>query len=280
MRVGVNTYGLRDAFHEDFDGTLRELAEIGVEELEPCVSFIFNPIILTAIKLGDKSGTIGAGIWTIDLAKENIKKARTAGFHVDIVHPMCIFKKPKDLEKLIPRFIDFAKEVDVHYLVLSPMKSGKELLAYADTINKTIEAFEKEDIHLVLHNHEEECIEYLGMTSMEALMEKCPDLTAEVDVGWVKYAGVDAVELLGRLNNRLGMVHFKDVKVDASPETRDTCFTTIGEGSIPLKEIVLKVHELGFDEMPLIIDQDDSEGRMLDDIALGVKNIKEEMTWL
>ena len=80
-----------------------------------------------------------------------------------------------------------------------------------------------------------------------------------------------------RYRDRLILLHLKDIKADASPETRATCFTAVGEGAVNLVSVLKAAQTSNIMEHGIIIDQDDSEGDILDDIALGVKNIQMAM---
>ncbi len=136
------------------------------------------------------------------------------------------------------------------------------------------EALDKEGMKLAYHNHEVECMPEEGTTALDYIMEQCPLLKLELDAGWAKFAGLHPVELMKKYRDRLELLHFKDIKADASPETRNTCFTAVGEGSIPLKEILEEAKNCPIAEHGIIIDQDDSPTDILVDLANGVKHIR------
>ena len=76
-----------------------------------------------------------------------------------------------------------------------------------------------------------------------------------------------------KYGSRIPLLHFKDVRADACAANRDTCFTAIGEGSIPLREIMAEAPNCAIVDKGLIIDQDESPTDILADLALGAKNI-------
>jgi len=113
-----------------------------------------------------------------------------------------------------------------------------------------------------------------GVSALDYILEQCPNLGLQLDVGWAKFAGVNPVALMKKYGSRIPLLHFKDVRADACAENRDTCFTAVGEGSIPLREILAAAPCCALIEDCLIIDQDDSPNDILDDIALGAANIR------
>ena len=79
---------------------------------------------------------------------------------------------------------------------------------------------------------------------------------------------------MGKYARRIPLLHFKDVRADACAENRDSCFTAVGEGSIPLGAIMATVPNCAIIEHGLILDQDDSPTDILVDIGKGAENIR------
>jgi sugar phosphate isomerase/epimerase len=123
------------------------------------------------------------------------------------------------------------------------------------------------------------CRKYLAKQvdpqALDLILESCPAMKLELDVGWAKFAGADPIALMEKHGDRLELLHFKDIRADASPETRDACFTAVGEGSIPLRAIMAAAARCPIAEHGLIIDQDDSPGDILDDLARGAAAIRD-----
>lgn len=71
-------------------------------------------------------------------------------------------------------------------------------------------------------------------------------------MGWVKFAGEDPVAWMRRYRDRLVLLHLKDVSADACDANRQTCFTAIGEGSIPLREIMAEADNCALAEYGVI----------------------------
>lgn len=275
MNIGVNCFGMKRPFYDDFDGALERLKASGVTSLEATVLFPSDP---EAMPDFPKDGNfdekyVEKALWPLEQAAEKIKYVREKGLSVISIHIMSFMKDPGKLIEFIPIIKKLSVECNVPYFVFSPMKSAEELLKYAPVLNQVCEEIKEVGAKLLIHNHEQECVMVGDKTGLELVLEQCPNLGVELDVGWAKFAGSDAVALMEAIKDNLDLVHFKDIRADASPETRDSCFTAVGEGSIPLAAIMEKVKELGIGDDKLIIDQDDSPDDMLDDIETGVKNI-------
>ena len=100
------------------------------------------------------------------------------------------------------------------------------------------------------HNHAGEfttVYEHNGteMSAWEILVtETDSDLvTFEVDVGWAAHAGVDVPALLQEYGDRIELLHIKDAT--GLGESGSPTFTNLGEGDVPLQEILTEAKEVG-----------------------------------
>jgi sugar phosphate isomerase/epimerase len=83
------------------------------------------------------------------------------------------------------------------------------------------------------------------------VMETDPELvTFQVDVAWAEHADVDVVELLAEHGERIDLLHVKDATgvggYDPETNPRPT-FTNLGEGEVPLQEILAEAVEQDVD---------------------------------
>lgn len=279
MNIGVNFFGPKRKLYHDFEGTITQLKDSGITSAEVCVAFAGNMEPPKEMKLDippEVFKEMSGGIWPYEEAEERIKVVRANGLSVISVHMMLGMEpSPEQLVELIPRIVEFGKRNQVQYYVISLMKGLAGMKNYAAALNQMTEELGKVGIKLAYHNHEVECMPEEGTTALDYILEQCPLLKLELDVGWAKFAGASAVELMRKYKDRLELLHFKDIKADASPETRDTCFTAVGEGSIPLKEILTEAKSYPIAEHGIIIDQDDSPTDILVDLAVGAGHIQD-----
>lgn len=277
MNIGVNFFGPKKKLYHDFAGTLERLKQSGIMEAEICVAFQgrMEPpkeleLVLTQEQIQEMSG----GIWEYNVARERLAKVREAGFTVVSTHVMGDSGEPEKLLAMLPMMQEFGRDTGMKYFVISLMKDLSSIKPFAPVLQQMAGELAKDGMALVYHNHEIECMPEDGTTALAYLMEQCPDLKLELDVGWAKFAGEDPVELMKKYGDRLVLLHFKDIRSDACPENRDTCFTAVGEGSIPLREILANRNACSaLDEWGLIIDQDDSPTDILVDLDKGARNI-------
>ncbi|MDD6159688.1 MAG: sugar phosphate isomerase/epimerase [Oscillospiraceae bacterium] len=278
MNIGVNFFGPKFKLYEDFDGTLERLRACGITSAEICVAFSGHAEPPAELKLHIPEEVLRAmkgGIWDLDTAAERLAAVRAHGLRVISCHVMAgTISTPDHLSALLPTLLEFGAANRISHYVVSLMKTLEPIKAFAPTLNCMAEELAEAGITLCYHNHDMEHLEQDGTTALDYLMEHCPALKLELDVGWAKFAGVSPVALMETYRDRVALLHFKDIRPDASPATRDTCFTAVGEGSIPLREILAVAPLCALPEDGLIIDQDDSPTDILADLATGVRNIR------
>lgn len=278
MHVGVNFFGPKRKLYHDFEGTLSRLKLAGISSAEVCIAFAGGgePPKELALKIPPHIlKEMKGGIWDLEDAAAKIAAVRAAGLTVISAHVMLgTLSHPQQLLDLLPPMLQLGKEAELSFFVLSPMKDLSGAKPFAPALRELSDALAAEGMTLALHNHELECAAEDGVTALDYLLEQCPNLMLELDVGWAKFAGAHPVELMRKYRDRLVLLHFKDIRADACPENRDSCFTAVGEGSIPLKEIMAEARLCPLTEHGLIIDQDDSPTDILDDLARGADHIR------
>jgi len=111
-------------------------------------------------------------------------------------------------------------------------------------------------IDLLYHNHDHEFVEvdpdaravsdasspapHEGYTAYEALVDAAHDrIGFELDVGHAARAGVDPVELLARIGDRVRLLHLTDVDLDADEDV------PLGEGDVDLAACAREFRERG-----------------------------------
>lgn len=89
---------------------------------------------------------------------------------------------------------------------------------------------------LSYHNHAREFEKYGNKTGLEILFEETPPayLKAEIDTYWVQYAGADPAYWIRKMNDRIILVHLKDMTIKENKQI----FAEVGEGNLNWKEII------------------------------------------
>ncbi len=277
MEIGINLFGPAKKLYEDFDGTLEKLKTIGFTFAEICVIFSdmsskshdIPPEMLEQLKV------MSGGIWHYQAADEKIAAFKQQGFEIDSAHIMTDTSTPQAFLDVLPIVKAFALKHGLKSLVISLMKNLADTREFIPALNQAAGELAEIGVDLLYHNHEIECLTEDNTTPLHEMMNQCPLLKLELDVGWVQFAKVSPLDLMKKYHDRITRLHFKDIRPDASPETRSTCFTAIGEGSIPLAEIMALAPDCQLSRLGLIIDQDDSTGDLLEDLETGIRNIRE-----
>jgi sugar phosphate isomerase/epimerase len=274
MKTGINSFGLSKPLNEDFDFTLKELRGYGIECFEPCVSF--------ARQVGGLGKVIDRGIAKRGLsgifpylsAQEKMDKIHQAGFTTPSCHLMMTTFKPNDNLKALTQEIEFAKKNGILYYVFSfGSDDTAKAVKFIPCLKKTAEEMKKNGITLLFHNHWKEFNEKEGKTVLNIFLDNIPDLGMELDVGWACYAKQDPLALMEKYKGRIKLLHFKDIGKGVE-KGQPGFFVPAGEGIVPLDDVVAKAQEIGMDfNLPLLQDQDGSDGDMLFDARLGAMNL-------
>ncbi len=212
--------------------------------------------------------------WPAGLAAERIAWLREQGFKVEGAHIGLAGMVPGGLRTLLPHAMQFAKENGLSYLVHSPQrKSVEEIKADAEALRKAQELLKGISVEILFHTHWQEFTEDNGDTPFAWLMRELPDLRVELDVSWVHFAKADVTAVMKEYADRIAILHFKDLTEDASAENIRDCFTAVGEGSLPLADILACAKKLNLSYTGYIIDQDNSRGDMMEDLRIGIRNL-------
>ena len=274
MKIGVNTYGLSSALSGESEQIWDELKTMGVSAIEPWFFFGSDDLQLKHSDWMEKTGFI---FWK-DAARR-IVEIRSHGLKVQGGHFASTELLGEGRDLVAEQMVRLAKECGLKYYCLSLMVSAiQEAEKYIPALRYIAEKLAEEGIELLYHNHESELVDDSNDTVLAYFLREIPAMKLELDVGWVFYAGKDPVEIMRLYREKLRIIHFKDITSDACQENREHCFTAIGEGAIPLQEIIQEAEHLPqLYEIGYVIDQDRSETDILQDTKASVMNINAGM---
>ena len=223
--IGVQLYTLRDALGKDPAGTLKQVAAAGYKQVE---------------------------LYGFPDADALVSGAKDAGLAINSTHfQWDSVVNPKDEE-----LSDFARilekahglglsELVIPYLTDSQRGTLDDYKKIAANSNKAAAMAKKADIRLSYHNHNFEFQPKEGGTTGYDVFIKefSPDMQFEIDVFWVKAAGLDPVELITRLKGRVSQLHLKDLKSGIAIPSYATdvphdAFQELGDGIIPMEPVI------------------------------------------
>lgn len=245
--IGIQLYTLRNELGKDPAGTLKQVAAAGYKQVE---------------------------LYGFPNADSLIKGAKDAGLAINSSHFEwdCVVN-PKDAAfSDFQKILEKAKEIGLSHLVIPYLKGDtiKNLDAYkkiAENSNKAAALSKQAGIELSYHNHNFEFApKDGGKTGYDIFIEEfSEDMKFEIDVFWVKAAGIDPAALINKLSGRVSQLHLKDLKEGmtlpnyASNLPADA-FQELGDGIIPLKPILAAAKAAGVKHCH--VEQDHSPGAL------------------
>jgi len=241
--IGIQLYTLRNELGKDPAGTLQQVAAAGYKQVE-LYGFPDTDLLI--------SGAQDAGL-----------EIHSAHFEWDSV------VNPKD-DSLsdFSRILEKAAKIGLSHLVIPYLKEPnrttlddyKKVAAHA---NQAAGMARKAGIQLAYHNHNFEFEpKDGGKRGYDVFIEEfSPEMQFEIDVFWVKAAGLDPVELIGKLQGRVSQLHLKDLKQGIalpsySTALPDDAFQELGDGIIPMEPILAAAKAAGV--MHCHVEQDQS----------------------
>jgi len=210
QKFGVQLYSFRDAMAKDALGTLKQIASIGIKEIE--------------------SARSGKGHY-YGLSPKDMKKAcEDLGMKLVSGHV--------HLDENFDKTMEEAAASGQKYLICSSMPTNGQTVdnykKVAEEFNKAGEACEKLGIHFGYHNHEYEFESDQGQVLYDILMDDTdPNLVQmELDLGWVIVAGKNPLDYFKKYPGRFPLWHLKDMNMTKKESTE------FGKGGLDIKTMM------------------------------------------
>ena len=208
-RLSLQLYTLRGPLGEDPEATLRRVAEIGFRNVEP-FGFVGSADrykgLLDATGLSAPSG------------------------HAGLVGP------DRDPQAAIEDAVELGMTTIVDPSIRIDWASREEVVAAAGELNGVARRAAERGVRVGYHNHWWELESVIdGVSALEVFADALDDsVVLEVDTYWAEVGGAPAVELLGRLGERVALIHVKDGAVSRDNEEQ----TAVGSGSLDVGAIL------------------------------------------
>jgi len=216
--VGLQLYSVREQLPKDFDGTLHQLAAIGIKEVE------------------------AAGYFK-KTAAEFRSSLDAAGLRCVSTHHALLELKPK-----LDQWIDFGHTLGLEYIICSwagvhrdPSRKGEMTLDdwryAADEFNQIGEKIKAAGITFGYHNHWVEFGTEGGVVFYDELLKRTDPkyVVFEMDCGWVVAGGHNPVDYLGKTPQRFPLLHVKDLVKQPDGKYKNV---VMGHGPIDYKPIM------------------------------------------
>ena len=208
-QIAVQLYTLRELTAQDLPGTLRAVSAAGYRSVELAG--------LPPIQAEGLRDLLAAADLQPIASHEPLETLR-AGLD-GVLDRLAVLDCPRAIVPWLPE-AERATTDDIRGLALE--------------LNQIAEACSTRGIRLGYHNHAFEFADLGGTTAWAVLLDELsPDVDLELDVYWATYGGRDAVELIRGLDDRLRLLHMKDIS--SMPNGGDV---TPGDGVLPWADIV------------------------------------------
>jgi sugar phosphate isomerase/epimerase len=218
-RLAVQLYSIRDVIEKDFKGSLKRLADIGIQNVE-------------------------TAFWPKSISVQTAANAlREYGLKVSSCH------LDKPVKDNIASLVSTAKAYHCQNMIwhgwpedkrYSSLEGTKELVKIYKESNKLAK---DNGLHFGLHNHWWEYRNHVGGRLVYEILneELDEDIFFETDIYWVKVAGQDPATILKKLKKRIRFIHMKDGPAVFSEKLisdNPDPMTPVGQGTLNIPAIV------------------------------------------
>lgn len=209
--LSVQLYTVREAAAEDLTGTLRRIADIGYELVEPYGFTGWGPALTEALRAsGLRAPTTHQSFLTASEAEQDEIFAAAAAAGVETV-------------------------IDPHHPAEN-WETAEQVADNAARLNAAAVVAARHGVKVGYHNHAFELEHRIeGRSALEVFADQLnPEVGLQVDAYWAAVGGEEPVALLRRLGDRVIAVHVKDGP--GTKENKDQ--VAVGSGSQPIAEIL------------------------------------------
>lgn len=276
MKMSCGLFGLAQDMEHDFWRTMRNLKQIGFDAVEPLVAYPGDPSIAMIDQLPPFLKVL---IWSTDKIVEMKPQFEEIGLTISSGHVgFAPGTNPADFTDSI---LEAAEITGIKHFLTSMTFDTKEKAEYcADQLSKVNQKLNPHGISLGYHNHEmefrpmEDETEVTLMDYFLSVSDKKVKL--QLDTGWQMYAGSDVLKFIKKYKNRIQSIHLKDFVKVYQKIPKEDAFAAIGDGALPVREILAIIPELDLFDCGLMIDQDKAAkgADLQEDLAKGLKFLK------
>ena len=264
--IGAQLFGIRKEYANDPVGILHALKEMGYDAVEPMVT------------TARKRSLINPGAWTTSSLRERFAEVQACSLEVPSVHvDLGLFAKPA--ERIISLIRQVKLETGISVFVFSGMFTTEEKAIKWGTLLRRISDSVKADGCTVLyHNHDMELQTVSGKLLLDLFFEHAgPDVGLQLDIGWAGIAW-DELKAAEKYADRITEIHCKDFYGEKSPysdskKPREK-FAPIGAGIIKTEQLLAMTDAFPRFNGAVIVDQDNSAVDMMEDMRIGLNNLR------
>jgi len=260
-KIGIQLYTLRDVIFKDVQGTLKQVADFGYQELE---LFGYNDGKVFGKPVSEFAKIVK------DLGMKTTSGHYATGLVAPADKPAMVGTLSNGWEKAVNDAKVLGQEyMLVAYLQKEERKSIDDYKKVCELINKNAEICKKYGVRIGYHNHDFEFEPIDGQVPYDLMLKELdPKLVSmELDLFWTIYANQDPLKLFAAHPGRFEQWHVKDMSKDDRKRNAD-----VGTGTIDFKAIFAKAKESGMKHF--YIEHDNFPGSSIESVKAGAQNIK------
>ncbi len=244
-KVGLQLYTLRDYLKtpEDIARTLHKVSEIGYRVVQISGLGPIEPQALKDI-----------------LDRENLQGTST---HVGYQSLL------EDIDKVIEKHKILDASIAVCPGLPEDLHNREGYKKVARELNRAAEILQKEGIRLAYHNHGTEFEKHEDKLGMEILFGESEHLLAELDTYWVQYGGGDPAYWCEKLQDRLVLLHLKDMGIKDNQQI----MLPVGEGNLNWERIFEAIE--GSPCEFLLVEQDTCQIDPFESVKTSLENLRQ-----
>lgn len=206
--IAVQLYSVREDLAKDFNGTVQRIADMGYVGVEP-------------------AGYPGT---TPQKAGELFK---SLGLQVPSIHNSALIGNNKNEALDIAAAVG-CKTIVIPWIARETFGKVDSIRKFCDQLNEAYAVASKAGYALAYHNHEFEFEQVEGKLGHEWMREFLnPAILFELDVYWIRTAGIDPAQVVRDLGKRTPLLHIKD-----GPAKRGQPMVALGEGVIDIPAVI------------------------------------------
>lgn len=206
--VGLQLYSVREALAQDFEGTIRQVADMGYVGVEPYGGLPAD--------LGD--------------AAKLFSELELQVFNSHVGFPEGEGEKA---------FLDIAEafglsRVAIAFLPPEMFETPDSIKGVCEKLNQANQFAKANNLQLGYHNHWWEFKEIDGEDTLDLMISELDDdIFFEVDTYWVEVGGLNTVDFVKKVGNRAPLLHIKDGSLN-----KDDNMRAVGQGKMPVPDII------------------------------------------
>jgi sugar phosphate isomerase/epimerase len=206
--ISLQLYTLRDLLVQDFEGTIRNVADMGFVGVETANLFGGSPA--SAARLFRELGLTVSGAHS----------------------PLPLGDQKQEVLDTLAAL--GCKRLIVAWQPPEKYKSLDGIKSICDTLNEGAAVARANGLQVGYHNHWFEYQPVENRIPVDVMLEQLdPDVFFEVDVYWVQTAGQDPAQVVRRLGARAPLLHVKD-----GPCQLEAPMTALGEGVVDIPGVI------------------------------------------